>query len=252
MCVLRSSATCLSVAFITFRARTYTTGGDASTLLLSLSQDPAMAELKEASRLASVSPASETKPLVGRGRDDYSALRMLRTKPGRADSPPTISMSCSDKIASWTLLGLQGALLSQFMQPVYLNTLIFGEVDMGNNPITDQGILISTLFLCGAAVSWIVDTSSAAEALVDGRKRGSSMKAKPVVYRSCISKAALFDLCLDVASVTGVGQMTHLTYYEAKQKAVRYQDIKEKLRGKGGPFAGWIVSGHRWEGFNAF
>ncbi|KAG9050016.1 hypothetical protein FS837_007995, partial [Tulasnella sp. UAMH 9824] len=152
--------------------------GDASTLLLSLSQDPAMAELKEASRLASLSPAPEAKPLVGRGRDDYSALGMLRTKPGRADSPPAISMSCSDKIASWTLLGLQGALLSQFMQPVYLNTLIFGEVDTGNNPTTGASPVSES-----ECISWIADTSSAAEAIVDGRKRGSSIKAKSTAYR---------------------------------------------------------------------
>lgn len=102
-------------------------------MLLSVSQDPAMAELKDASRKTSESAASEARPTVGRGRDDYSALGMLRTKPGRADSPPTISMSCSDKIASWTLLGFQGALLSQFMKPIYLNTLIFGEVEDGLN-----------------------------------------------------------------------------------------------------------------------
>ncbi|KIO30512.1 hypothetical protein M407DRAFT_152052 [Tulasnella calospora MUT 4182] len=269
--------------------------GDASTLLLSFSQDPAMAERKETSRLASLYPTSEAKPTVGRGRDDYSALGVLRTKPGRADSPPTISMSCSDKIASWTLLGLQGALLSQFMQPVYLNTLIFGEVEpgleptfakecerafatrlhsdiefshpfhqhepriaftsvlfpssrsqTGNNPITGASPVSKS-----ESITWIADTNPPIEALVDGRKRGSSMKAKPIAYRSRISKAALFDLYLNVESVMGINQLAQLTYYEAKQMAVRYQDAKKSLRGKSGPLAGWMISGHRWEGFNA-
>lgn len=56
---------------------------------------------------------SSTSPLVHRGRISYTSLSTLRTKPGRADSPPTTSHSCSDKIALWSLLGLQGGLLSQ-------------------------------------------------------------------------------------------------------------------------------------------
>lgn len=52
---------------------------------------------------------------------------ILRTKPGRADSPFASSMSCSDKICMWNLLGLQGALLSQFVMPIYLNSILIGD-----------------------------------------------------------------------------------------------------------------------------
>lgn len=38
-------------------------------------------------------------------------------------------MSCSDKIARWNVLGIQGALLSRFYEPIYLDCVIIGGVD---------------------------------------------------------------------------------------------------------------------------
>lgn len=66
---------------------------------------------------------------TARGRDGYSLYGVLRTKPGRADSPPTLCMSCSDKVASWNVLGIQGALASRLVSPVYIDSVVIGEVD---------------------------------------------------------------------------------------------------------------------------
>lgn len=40
-------------------------------------------------------------------------------------------MSCSDKLALWTVAGIQGSLLSVLMEPVYLDRLVIGEVASG-------------------------------------------------------------------------------------------------------------------------
>ncbi|PWN50597.1 hypothetical protein IE53DRAFT_368781 [Violaceomyces palustris] len=81
-------------------------------------------------------------PIVSRGRNDLrcssssssspststSDRRIsLRTKPGRPDSKPSISMSCSDKMSCWNLLGLQGSLLCSLVEPIRFHHLVLAE-----------------------------------------------------------------------------------------------------------------------------
>ncbi|WVF67312.1 hypothetical protein IAT40_002063 [Kwoniella sp. CBS 6097] len=71
---------------------------------------------------------------VARGRNGYTSLSTLRTKPGRPDSIPSISMSCSDKLASYSVLGLQGALMTNlYHQPIYLDGIVIGGVDVADH-----------------------------------------------------------------------------------------------------------------------
>jgi hypothetical protein len=99
-------------------------GGDASTRYLAFHQDEVTALLKDSKPFPDQPPDQPW-----RGRDNYHCFGVLRTKPGRADSPPTVSMSCSDKIASWNILGIQGALCAQMFLPVYISSIIIGEVE---------------------------------------------------------------------------------------------------------------------------
>lgn len=56
----------------------------------------------------------------------YHQVGLLRVKPGRGDR--TSSMSCSDKLARWNVLGCQGALLMHFLEePIYLSAVVIGK-----------------------------------------------------------------------------------------------------------------------------
>lgn len=68
-------------------------------------------------------PGTETETEFGTVEQQQG---IVRTKPGRG--PRTISMSCSDKMSKWNILGIQGSLLSQFIpEPVRMATITIGN-----------------------------------------------------------------------------------------------------------------------------
>ncbi|CAK1546143.1 unnamed protein product [Leptosia nina] len=196
---------------------------------------------------------------------EYHILGQVRTKPGRGDR--TLSVSCSDKIARWIHLGIQGSLISLLMdEPIVLNHYIFGNgvpysVDSLKRALCMRNLKIiesisnvhfyqSTITFpyikteeclrpAPCSIVYIDIHSGTSEVAVQGKKLGVTKKQKQsLCIYLCICKYNLYKRFQEILvknktwceEICGSTSLQNICYNEMKQKSVKYNNKWKEIK----------------------
>ncbi|XP_051854245.1 double-stranded RNA-specific editase 1 [Antechinus flavipes] len=193
-----------------------------------------------------------TKIESGEGTIPVRSTTTIQTWDGVLQGERLLTMSCSDKIARWNVLGIQGALLSLFVEPIYFSSIILGSLYHGDHlsravyqRISDIEELPPLYALNRPLLSGI----SNAEARQPGKAPNFSVNwtvgdpslevinattGKDEMGRaSRLCKQALYSRWLRIHAKLSSNMRAKISkphlYHECKQGAAEYQSAKESL-----------------------
>ncbi|CAG06647.1 unnamed protein product, partial [Tetraodon nigroviridis] len=193
-----------------------------------------------------------TKIESGEGTIPVRSSNTIQTWDGVLQGERLLTMSCSDKIARWNVVGFQGSLMSYFTEPIYFSSIILGSLYHADHlsramyqRIADIDDLPQSFSLNRPLLSGI----SNAEARQPGKAPNFSVNwavgdqglevinattGKDDLGRpSRLCKHALYSrwmrLHSKLSSSLRIRTVRPSSYHEAKQAAVEYHSAKQML-----------------------
>lgn len=193
-----------------------------------------------------------TKIESGEGTIPVRTSNTIQTWDGVLQGERLLTMSCSDKIARWNVIGVQGSLLSYFTEPVYFSSLILGSLyhadhlsramyqriadidDLAqpfhiNKPLL-SGISNTEARQPGKAPNFSVNWTVGDQGLeIINATTGKDDLGRP----SHLCKHALYSrwVCLHakLTETLRIGGSRPSSYHEAKQASTEYHTAKQNL-----------------------
>ncbi|CAK1598659.1 unnamed protein product [Parnassius mnemosyne] len=210
---------------------------------------------------------------------NYHLLGRVRTKPGRGDR--TLSVSCSDKMARWIHVGIQGALLDMLlMEPIYIKHFIFGSGAPYSQESLTRALLKRNLednedftipfkpFIYNSTAifhlmkserrskpapgSIVIVNCGIIEVGVHGKRLGVTKRRAHIKNSLCISKYNMYRRFVELLQkdqnlkerLVGEDDVTTIPYNEMKKKSQRYYENWYRVRDSF--FKSWTIKPDMW------